>query len=97
MGIKSKNTFYYIKQSVMACHQWLYEHPNLVKLGGKFYILEFDEALMGKKHGPLAFGNNNKTMKLWCFGMAEREKGERIVDFSWFQIDRDSLTYNIKE
>lgn len=35
-------------------------------------IVEIDEALMGKKHGWLKHGNNNKTMKVWVVGFAER-------------------------
>ena len=43
-----------------------------IKLGGKNKIVEGDEALMGKKHSLLAHGNQNKTMKIWVYGMAER-------------------------
>ena len=35
--------------------------------------MEIDEALVGKKHGMQPHGNNNKTMKIWVVGMAERE------------------------
>ena len=41
-------------------------------MGGTDKIVEIDEALMGKKHGWLKHGNNNKTMKVWVVGFAER-------------------------
>ena len=50
----------------------MYNAVDFKPLGGKNKIVEIDEALLGKRHGPLPHGNNNKVMKLWSFGMAER-------------------------
>ena len=44
----------------------------LKKIGGPALIVEGDEALISKGHGLLAHGNNNKTMRIWVVGLAER-------------------------
>ena len=47
-------------------------------MGGKDTIVEIDEALMGKKHGPQKFGNNPNILKILVFGMFGEEK-------KWYQ------------
>lgn len=51
------------KAAVLAMYEWLYNSHEKPFLGGKNKIVEIDEALLGKKHGFLAHGNNSKILK----------------------------------
>ena len=55
---------------------------SLKKIGGRSIIIEVDEALVGKKHGHLSHGNNNKTMKIWVVGFAERSANNKEIRYT---------------
>lgn len=58
------------------------EFARLKKIGGKNIIIEGDEALVGKKHGYLAHGNYNHTMKIWVVGFAERSAKDKEIRYT---------------
>ena len=80
LGGLSHTTVERIKKCWHGIVDALWDPPEdfgpISKIGGPNVVVEVDEALMGKKHGMQPFGNNNKTMKIWVVGCAERFKGD---------------------
>ena len=66
-------------------------------MGGKDTIVEIDEALMGKKHGPQKFGNNPNILKIWVFGMFGEEKSDIKRMRFWVVKNRKETLHPIIE